>query len=150
MSECPKIGGQSMPATEAGPAESFVWCEIAPGDGEGCFEENKERYCLGKWRACPLLILYRRAEAAEKDLALNAGMLAKQCDAAREAEIRAEAAEAKAKQCDELAMVLRASCTANCCGYKLDGCPWGSCVGKAGTPYAALCKYDALKEKSGG
>ena len=42
-----------------------------------------------------------RAEAAEKDLRLNAKMLAKQCDMAREAEIGRMAAEARVKELEE-------------------------------------------------
>ena len=49
---CPYVGGQTTPSTENGPAETFVWCEVCPGDGEAVFAECQETYCTANWGSC--------------------------------------------------------------------------------------------------
>jgi hypothetical protein len=49
---CPYIGGQTIPSSERGPEESFVWCEVCPGDGEAVFAVNEKPLCLNEFWKC--------------------------------------------------------------------------------------------------
>lgn len=97
-------------------------CPYSFSEGQQCvLPPNRRGKCLMRDRAaeCAFLRLYGpliesvaaplrvRAEAAEADLALNATMLARQCDLAREAEIQRDAWRQDAERLAEAGQEMR-------------------------------------------
>lgn len=63
-------GGQAIPASEAGPAETLVWCDatLAGENGEAVLAENEERFCRVNAEGCYRHQMRSRVDAAETDL----------------------------------------------------------------------------------